>query len=125
MAIDNQRMLDLLRVCRSELFVEHKLIDEKEYSWLASLPSRETHARLADYDKLRTRIAELEAQLAARDAAAESGTRRAVANMRERCAQGVEDVLSNYVTAERMAERIRALNLEPSVALAKAREVKP
>lgn len=59
--IENQRMLDLLRVCRSELFVEHQLIDEKEYTWLATLPSKETHARLADYDKLRARIAELEA----------------------------------------------------------------
>ena len=62
--IDNQRMLDLLRVCRSELLIEHKLIDEKEYAWLASLPSQATHARLADYDKLRARIAELEAALA-------------------------------------------------------------
>jgi hypothetical protein len=43
--------------------------------------------------------------------------RRAAANMRERCAQEVEDVLSNYVTAERMAEKIRALNLEPTVDL--------
>lgn len=41
--------------------------------------------------------------------------RRAVAHMRERCAREVEDTLSNYVTAERMAEKIRAISLEPSV----------
>jgi len=54
--IENQRMLDLLRVCRSELFIEHKLIDELEYAWLASLPSVATHQRLADYDKLRAKL---------------------------------------------------------------------
>jgi hypothetical protein len=53
--IDNQRMLDLLRVCRSQLFVEEHLIDEDEYAWLASLPSAATHKRLADYDALRMR----------------------------------------------------------------------
>jgi len=58
--IENQRMLDLLRVCRSELFIEHQLIDELEYAWLASLPSVATHQRLADYDKLRARIVALE-----------------------------------------------------------------
>jgi len=64
MTINNQRMLDLLRVCRSELFVEHELIDEAEYAWLAGLPSVATHARLKDYDELRTKTKELEHLLA-------------------------------------------------------------
>jgi hypothetical protein len=57
MSIDNQRMMDLLRVCRSELFTEHQLIDEAEYAWLASLPSKATHERLKDYDALRAELA--------------------------------------------------------------------
>lgn len=57
--IENHRMLDLLRVCRAELFLEHQLITEEEYSWLATLPSKETHARLADYDVLRKQNASL------------------------------------------------------------------
>lgn len=50
-------MMDLLRVCRAELFTEHQLINEEEYAWLAGQPSRETHARLKDYDALRLDLA--------------------------------------------------------------------
>ena len=35
--IDNLRMLDLLRVCRAQLFVEEGLITDEEYAYLASL----------------------------------------------------------------------------------------
>lgn len=65
MKIENQRMLDLLRVCRAELFTKHHLIDEEEYAWFAGLPSRETHARLKDYDTLRATVAAGDAQIAA------------------------------------------------------------
>lgn len=53
MAIENQRLLDLVRVCRSALFVDHELIDEAEYAWLAGLPSAAAHERLRDYADLR------------------------------------------------------------------------
>ncbi len=55
-ATGNQRMLDLLRVCRAELHGE-ELITDEEYAWLAGLPSKATHARLKDYDELRGDLA--------------------------------------------------------------------
>lgn len=58
MTIENQRLLDLVRVCRAELFLDHKLITEEEYAWLATLRSKETHARLDDYDDLRAKLQE-------------------------------------------------------------------
>lgn len=57
--IENQRLLDLVRVCRSALFIDHKLITEDEYVWLAALPSKATHQRLDDYDALRMKLQEV------------------------------------------------------------------
>jgi hypothetical protein len=59
MSADNQRWLDLLRVCRGDLFTQ-ELITEEEYAWLAARPSKETHSRLDDYHDLRARLAAAE-----------------------------------------------------------------
>lgn len=59
--IENQRLLDLVRVNRSAL-LSCELITEDEYAWLASLSSS-AHQRLDDYDELRTKLAAAESNL--------------------------------------------------------------
>lgn len=60
--IENQRQIDLLRYCRSQLH-DTGLISDEEYSWLLAEQPGAVN-RLETYDRIRARISELESKLA-------------------------------------------------------------
>lgn len=61
MFANNQRVIDMLRFCRSELH-EAELITNDEYAEIVQLGSASAR-RLEDYDELRTRLAAAESEL--------------------------------------------------------------